>query len=610
MYVVVCWLSMQVIAVMTPALHLPDWVDSFLAVFFIAGFPISMLIAWAFEITPDGIARTETVPIEQSIRETTGRRMDYMLFAGLLFVGGLIIYDRMVPETQDLRNLPPSRTAELNSEAPVEMPTIAVLPFADISQKQDQKYFSDGVAEEILNLLVKLDNLQVISRSLSFSFKSEGTALNDISRQYNVSHFIDGSVRREGDNVRISVSLIDAQTGVQSWGETYNGTLASIFDLQEEISRSIVAELKLALDITAQSQLAESITRNARSYDLFLQGRDLYRTSFTEADIMTSLGLMEEAVELDPQFAEAWAVLGQAYLSAPSLAGNLNGQEYFDKAKTVSDRAISLDPGLSDPYATLGSIQSIRGDQVAAIRLLEIGRGLDPGNSIMLANLGLNYTITGRADMAESVLEEAARLDPNRAAFISYVALVKRNLGKYDESDVYAMKAAEMGYFIAYDTLAWNAYSRGDQEKAQEYFLKIQELGGGQLAPDFRARSLWEAAARAYFEDSEQDKLAIQNIIKIYLDSDNAQINGVIVTLLFRMGMHDHFFQYVDEALASRAVALAGMWDDSNASQQIRQNAKFPDFVRNIGYVDFWNEFGWPEECQLNADGSGNFTCN
>ena len=609
MYVVVCWLSMQVIAVMTPALHLPDWVDSFIAVLFIAGFPISMLIAWAFEITPDGIVRSESVPKEQSIRELTGRRMDYLLFLGLLFVGGLIVYDRMVPEKpQNLADIPTSTVTESSARDQIgSVATIAVLPFADISQGQDQKYFSDGIAEEILNLLVRVDDLQVISRTLSFSFDTGAENLDTISERYNISHFLDGSVRKEGDDVRINVALIDADTNLQSWSKTYADQIESIFSLQEDIARSVVGELKIALDVDSERDISTAVTENLQSYDLYLEGRNLFRTGFSETDVLNAIGMLEQAVALDPDFAEAWGFLGQAYLSAPGRIGSLDVAEYLSQSEAAITMAISLDPKLSYTYGTLGMIQSIRGDQTTAIKTLKTGFDLNPDDDLVLANMGLIYTVAGRADLAEPHLERAAILDPDRPPFLSLVAMAKRNLGKFDESDEYAQKAADTGYIIAYDILARNAFSRGDAKKATELFMLLPEKGGAQLSSDFRAPGLWEAGTRAYFEGSETDLNALQSLFTIYLSGENAVVNGFLVTSLLRVGLTDLFFEKVNDALGSSTFALSAIWDDTKESRAARQSQAFSDFAKRHGYIEFWNEVGWPSNCR--QDG-GNVRCD
>gem|GEM_PF-2300655 len=598
MYIVVCWVSMQVIAVMTPALNLPDWVDSFLALLFIAGFPISMLVAWAFEITPTGIARTETVDLEHSIREATARKLDIALLAGLALVAGLIIFDRFVPETQRtvVAEIPGVETPALEAS---NMPTrIAVLPFSDISRNQDQQYFSDGISEEILNLLIRVKDLQVIGRTSSFSFRARDKDVKQIGEQLQASHILDGSVRKDDDAVRISVSLTETATGLQKWGETYNGTLENIFELQENIARAIADELKIVLDVSAIGELGGTLTGNTKSYDLFLQGRNLFRTNFSGEDMTRSIELMEQAVELDADFAEAWAMLGQAYLSAPAYDSSFDRNTFYEKAKDVSEKAIGLDPSLAYPYSTLASIKSIEGDQIGALDLLSTAQSLNPDDSFVLTNIGMVNAVVGRMDVAEDYFQRSLNLDPTRPSFVSYLAQAKRINGKLDESDQLARRAAEMGFFVSWDTLAWNAYSRGDVDQAITYFLKLHSEGAGQLAADIQARSLWESSARAYFQDSEQDRAAIRAMLSVYVLSDDADINGTLVSSIMRLEMIDLFFDNVDKALSGNTYSKILLWEDSYPADAARQHERFLQYAQDSGMVAFWEKYGWPEKCE------------
>ena len=274
----------------------------------------------------------------------------------------------------------------------------------------------------------------------------------------------------------------------------------------------------------------------------------------------------------------------------------------FGKSESAITMAISLDPELSYPYGTLGMIQSVRGDQVTAVETLNTGFELNANDELVLANLGLIYTQAGRADIAEPHLERAAVLDPNRPPFMSLVAMAKRNLRKFDESDAYAQQAADTGYIIAFDILARNAFSRGDAETARELFMLMPERGASQLSPDFQATGLWEAAARAYFEDSDKDLKALQSMFTIYLESENAVINGLLVTSLLRAGLPELFFEKVNEALGSSTFALSAIWDDTRASGLARQSQDFSDFAKRHGYIQLWDKIGWPENCRKSGD--------
>lgn len=613
MYTIVGWLILQVIAVVTPALHLPDWVDSFFAVTIIAGFPLSMLMAWAFEMTPEGVKRTETVPEDESIRAETGRKLEYAILIGLLVVGALIIGDRIWPEKssqiQTAENTPVTEIKTSTQE--ISEKSIAVLPFSDLSINKDQDYFSDGIAEEILNALAKIDDLRVAGRTSSFVFKDEKRDLIDIGRTLNVAHLLEGSVRKQDDDVRITARLIKGDNLV--WSETYNGTLDDIFDLQEDIARAIAKRLEILIDTQSPIRLANTLTNDSASYDLFLRGRNLYRASIMEEDITKALSQLEKAVELDPNFAEAWATLGEAYLSAPAIAGSLDNDIYLAQAKFASERAIEIDPNQSFPYSILASVRTIRSDPSGAMDLHNQALELDPNSPYALSNIGLLQAMMGRSKAAKDYLEQAVERDPASASYKSYLAAALRNTGDLDQSDKLATESAEMGYFIAYDTLAWNAFSRGDSDEAIRLFMLIWSGGGGQLAPDFAAKSQWESAARAYYKaDSQSDKEELRALFESYLDSPTANISGVVATVTSRLNMFELFFDNVDDALAANAVALVAIWDDTENSKRLRQHPDFPAFAIRSGMLDFWKEYGWPDRCApdtTNGASSNTFTC-
>ena len=246
-YVVVAWLTMQVIAVMTPALNLPDWVDSFFAILFIAGFPIVLLFAWAFELTPEGVKRTTSIDAEDSIRGQTGRKLDFAILGGLGLVAALIIGTSLFSGSSPSPDVQSTAVTEKAIPSAEAGTSIAVLPFADMSSAGDQEYFSDGMAEEILNALVKVPQLRVAGRTSSFSFKGKDTNIREIGQALNVAHVLEGSVRKQGNNVRITTQLIKSKDGIHLWSETYDGSLDNIFELQESISRAVTGELKVVL---------------------------------------------------------------------------------------------------------------------------------------------------------------------------------------------------------------------------------------------------------------------------------------------------------------------------------------------------------------------------
>ena len=270
---VVGWILMQVVAVMTPALNLPDWVDSFFAMALIIGFPVAVLLAWAFEMTPEGVKRTEHVKDADSITGQTGRRLDFAILGGLVVVGVLVVGNRFIPQ----RVVAPDVTVQAVAEETVEDTSIAVLPFADLSPSGDQEYFSDGIAEEILNVLVRVDNLKVASRTSAFGFKGqEALGIPTIAKRLNVRHVLEGSVRKSGEMLRITAQLIDASNDKHLWSQTYDRKLTTenIFAIQDEIANEIVKQLGIVMGGNGSGAPIVSVkadTKNLNAYELYLQ---------------------------------------------------------------------------------------------------------------------------------------------------------------------------------------------------------------------------------------------------------------------------------------------------------------------------------------------------
>ncbi|GGF72121.1 hypothetical protein [Alteromonas lipolytica] len=302
-YLVTCWIILQVIAVVAPSLHLPILFSTITTVILAIAFPFVCIFAWAFELTPDGLKRTHEVDVNESIREQTGSKINYILISALLLALGFIAYDKFF--------LP-------NFDDSLER-SIAVLPFEDMSPDKSQGYFGDGIAEEILNSLARLEKLVVIARTSSFNFKDSNTDIREIGRTLNVNYVLEGSVRKEKDKVRITAQLIEVESGAHVWSQTYDRELDSIFALQDELTFAITQALKLNL-LPEQIEYDAGMTMNPEAYELFIEGRALaYQRS--SKSLQKSVEVLKQAIEVDEQFYLAKAQLFLAYYMATEYGG-------------------------------------------------------------------------------------------------------------------------------------------------------------------------------------------------------------------------------------------------------------------------------------------------
>jgi len=350
---VVGWLILQVAEILVPALRLPDWVLTATLYFLVIGFLPALIFAWAFELTPEGLKKEKDVVPGESIARVTGRKLDYAII-GLLAVAVLYL-------GLDKLRKPPAPTesaavAEAGQEAAAAIPgppakSIAVLPFINMSEDAANEYFSDGIAEEILNELAQVKELKVAGRTSSFAFKGRSEDLRLIGETLNVSHILEGSVRKAGNTVRVTAQLIQVSDGFHLWSDTYDRELTDIFAIQDEIAGSILQALKA--ELIGGERIASTQT-DPRAYEKYLRARQLMYTR-TRTNLEQALTLLEEAMALDETFAPAWAQRGiVAMLLSDQQYGTIPDRDAQAQAKRYLEHALELDDGLAEALAGLG----------------------------------------------------------------------------------------------------------------------------------------------------------------------------------------------------------------------------------------------------------------
>ena len=409
-YAVVGWLVIQVIVAVLPTFGAPPWVAKAFITLIAAGFPIALILAWAFEMTPDGMKPTASVPDGASITAKTGKSLDYVIIGGLALVAVMIIADRMMPE-----KLGTIVAQNITAESLPANTSIAVLPFADLSPDNDQEYFSDGIAEEIPNVLAKLDTLHVASRTSAFQFKNTDIGVPEIAAQLNVRHVVEGSVRKAGDTLRITAQLIDANGDKHLWSETYDRPLTTknIFEIQDEIAAAIVEALGEKLDVPlTQNDKRAASTENLDAYELYLRANALYLAR-SQDNMLEIERLYKQATSLDPNFAEAWAGLAATYIVLPAWISGTDKDEYYKMARSAADRASELDPTLSLPYTVRGGVDSDAGNHDASFAQFDRALEIDPRNKQAHAFRGQAYLDIGYLDKAIEDFAACEEIDPD-----------------------------------------------------------------------------------------------------------------------------------------------------------------------------------------------------
>jgi TolB-like protein/Flp pilus assembly protein TadD len=424
-YVIVAWLIMQLGDVMAPALHLPNWIQSALAFFLILGFPVAIVLSWAFELTHDGIRPEKTVEGEKIDAFLTGRNLIISVIVLLSLAVGILAFDKFVldPERDAERIDVAGQTSRENSSVAKESRTessIAVLAFEDMSPDKDQEYLSDGLAEELLNALAQIPELKVISRSSAFSYKGKGVKLGQIAADLDVSHILEGSVRKSGNRVRITAQLIDARSDSHLWSQTYDRTLDDIFAVQEDVARRVVSSLRATLSPRADERISRQPTEDLAAYDLYLQGREALHQDDAESNQIATR-LFEEAIELDPDYALAWA--GRA-----DAAAQRDGRFGFPQGSTAGTaikyarQALSIDPDLAEAHKALGYAYLRQGDIDDALEAYLTAVDLNPNYYDVWVGLSWIYETTGRYDDGVLAGVRAHRLAPNELSPLFYLA--------------------------------------------------------------------------------------------------------------------------------------------------------------------------------------------
>lgn len=418
-YTVVGWLLVQVAATIEEAIGLPAWFDAVVLSFLAIAFPIALIFAWAFELTPEGIKRTAAVEPGESITVQTASKLDVVLIVSFLVFAAALLAPRFLPVeepggTASSAADAVTATNEAESSSAPNDASIAVLPFADLSENNNREYFADGISEEILNVLAQARGMKVAGRTSSFAFKGRNEDLREIGRILDVAHILEGSVRSQGDKVRVTAQLIQVSDGFHLWSDTYDRDLADIFAVQDDIAQQILVAMKERLMVDEAPTVAAATRTDIKAYNLFLEARDLI-FSRDEGKMTRAVDLLDQAIEIDPAYAPAYASRAKAYTllsDRPGSYGAIPAQEALMLSRADVDKALALDSQLADAFAVQGLINADTGRPDFAVSSLRRALELNP-NSLDARNwLSLALSYNGRfRDVAEQ-LRALIDIDP------------------------------------------------------------------------------------------------------------------------------------------------------------------------------------------------------
>jgi len=438
-YGITGWLIIQIITSISEPLSLPIWFDTAIIILVLIGFPISLIFAWAFEMTPEGLKKTVKVEAEQSVTKTTGKKLNKIIISVLSVFILFLLFDKVFNTT--------SLTDSKN--AIVSLPSIAVLPFADMSPKNDQEYFSDGLSEELLNVLAKVNNIKVAGRTSSFKFKGKNDDIKKIGAELGVDHVLEGSVRKSGNTIRITAQLIKVSDGFHMWSETYDRDYSAdeIFNIQDEISKVVLKELKIKLSIIEETNITDhKLTSNTEAYEAYLKGNQLL-INRKPKEIEDAIVEFKKAIALDTKFAMAYARLATSYGHLFDY-GNIKRDIAFKNMRKYIDKALLLNSNLGSAYAALGhyyqkrNFQFSKDDEESYKGAMKKAYELEPNNPeiIMWYGNSLDFDSVERME----VYLKAYEIDPLAPVLLNNLTMTSQAIGEYKKAEEFAKKNIEL----------------------------------------------------------------------------------------------------------------------------------------------------------------------
>lgn len=443
-YLIVAWLITQVLSIVLPAFEAPPYILKSVLIILLIGFPVWILFSWVYEFTPDGIKKTQDIEPEVSMMPKTGSRLNKVIIFALTLAVIVLVIDRLTNKPVKVLN--------------VGEKSIAVLAFADMSPDKDHEYFSDGISEELLNILVKIPKLKVISRTSSFSYKNKNNTATEIGEELNVSHILEGSIRKAGNTIRITAQLINTNDGSHVWSETYDRNLDSIFKIQDEIAGQVSKQLELSLLGGSE----RSNTPATEAYNLYLQANHLIRQNTKESYIMAEK-LVKEAIEIDSSYSDAWDLLGSIYNTGSYNFNIGNVQESTTKGIEAIEKAIELDPNSGDAYASLASLKERIWKFEEAAKFMDKALELEPNNSVIIGTAALHTF--GDIEKSAELINRAIKLDPLVYTNYFNLGFAYFRLGRQEE----AMEAFNK-YSVYYPNSQILHYMKGQVLLAQGKF--------------------------------------------------------------------------------------------------------------------------------------------
>ncbi|MCA1799150.1 MAG: tetratricopeptide repeat protein [Xanthomonadaceae bacterium] len=606
-YTIGVWLAISIGDIALGALGGPDWLLMAMIVAAIVSFPVVAALAWVFDLTPDGIVRTGPRQSGESYEDFGAALADQpRLWIDIAIIGVLLALIAFLLAKPDPK--PAGGDA-----------SIAVLPFLDLSEHRDGKYFSDGIAEELLDNLARIPGLRVAARTSSFADMSH-LDIPEIGERLGVATVLEGSVRRDGQRVRITAQLIDVATGFHLWSQSYDGTLGDIFVVQNDIARSIAGSMRIRLLPGDDALIVEPATDDMDAYDLYLRGRAALRSAAAEDDVNEAIARFRDALRLDPRFALADAGLCSAYWSRyqltreaglvdraldacraarlrddtlpevhVALGGLYEGLRRYNLAHEAFDQALTLEPGNTDALRGVGVVQMRAGDLEASEQTLRRVVALDPNYWRSYSALGGLLYGLGRLDEAEQVFRRGTVADPSSAALWSNLGGVLVSRGRREAAaDAFTASIAVVPTVSAYANAGTNYFFMGRFQEAREMYEHAAEIAPN----DYRWHSFIADACRQLPNGTECEVRRLRRAVtaaeeQLGITPGDSELRARLAWMHHRLGDRAAAHRYIESALEGggddaevlRNAALVALADG-----EVESALDFLEQARERGY--------------------------
>jgi TolB-like protein/Tfp pilus assembly protein PilF len=597
-YAVVGWLVAQVADLALESFGAPAWVMKSMLFFMALGFVLALFIAWAYELTPEGIKRAQDVDPNQSITHQTGRKLDRMVIVVLLLAVGLLMFERFwgtstavtaTPEVQTAKQQPvvakpgPVTEQSANEGSTVaDEPSVAVLPFVNMSSDPEQEYFSDGISEEILNVLTRIPNLKVAARTSSFQFKGKNLDIAAIGKQLQVNHLLEGSVRKAGNTLRITAQLIETDTGFHLWSQTFDRTPEDVFAIQDEIAAAIASELRILFTDEIDTG---NTPIDMQAYEFYLKGRGLVAQR-AQAQLFEGIDVLKKALEIEPEYAPAMATMAKAYAVLPWFSNQIPAGESREQARQWANRTLEFDPVNVEAMAVLAIVYSeVDLNFAGALEWLEKALKLNPGNVAANNFLGDLYTRTGNLPEALNYELRAAELDPLGPVKLTDLANIRLLQGEYDKVISLTKRALTLDplFTNAHQHLAFAYFALGDTEQLTRTLQVIDSFPDTEV---YGVQGIHMAFEAARGNRSQADKALKERV--------QAAKDGLVsaTTVAFEAVMLDDF-DSAGELLLKALSEKEGLWI---FPIWVRMPEQAPD---SKPWQEFWRQPGVKELADL-----------